>query len=349
MLHRHPRAEGVLQAADHLGRQADLRHQNQRLTPKLQRAADQLKKYQRFAAARHPVQQGRVGGVVLQIRGQLVVSSLLLFGEGRRRFRGRSFGRCHRPGVLILPLLFRQPLFQKGLQHRPGHALSFQLGRRLGAARRQKVQGRALFVRNAAAGLHGPGRAVVAHLLPKQLPPQGGLAVHQLGPVLGPVGNDGPHGLIVGTEGAFLQKMHQLQQIRGQPGLLRGCCKQLLQPRRLFRRRFFPHGQHHRHAGAVAPAEWHQNHAALKHLPFQLRGQPVGVQLIEMEGGIVHGHLYRAHGMPSPPRCCFPQPFWYSRIIWYSFSAQVSRSSFTSVAVYRGACSTSRRAVAIRP
>ena len=42
MLHRYPPAEGLLQAADHLGSQADLRHQHQSSLAQLQRALDQL-------------------------------------------------------------------------------------------------------------------------------------------------------------------------------------------------------------------------------------------------------------------------------------------------------------------
>ena len=61
MLHRHPAAEGHFQPSDHLGGQADLGHQNKSSAAQPQGLFDQLEEHQGLAAARDPVQQGRVG------------------------------------------------------------------------------------------------------------------------------------------------------------------------------------------------------------------------------------------------------------------------------------------------
>ena len=81
MLHRHPFAELPLEPQDHLRGEADLGHQHQRLAAQLQAPLDELQKHQGLAAARHTVQQGRVGCVIFQLGQQGLVGQLLLAGE----------------------------------------------------------------------------------------------------------------------------------------------------------------------------------------------------------------------------------------------------------------------------
>ena len=61
------------------------------------------------------------------------------------------------------------------------------------------------------------------------------------------------------ADGAFLQKVHQTQQLRRQTGRSRGHVEERFQ---LCTCRFGIAGQHHAHAGAAAPAKGHQHHAA---------------------------------------------------------------------------------------
>ena len=81
MLHGHPLAKLAFQPQDHLGCQADLRHQHQRPAAHLQTVLDELQEHQRFAAAGHAVEQRRVRGCILQPGQQRVIGGLLLLRQ----------------------------------------------------------------------------------------------------------------------------------------------------------------------------------------------------------------------------------------------------------------------------
>ena len=78
VLDGHPPPELALQPEDHLGRQADLRHQHEGAPPQCQTPLDELQKDQRLAAAGDTVEQRRVGRGILKAGQQGVEGCLLL-------------------------------------------------------------------------------------------------------------------------------------------------------------------------------------------------------------------------------------------------------------------------------
>ena len=318
MLHRQPAAEGGFEAADHLGRQADLRHQHQRPAALSQRFLDETQKHHGLAAAGDPVQQSGVGFPVPQIGQQRVKDLLLLRGEGQRPgVKGNVREQIQR---FELFLRFDDALLAEGVQR--GLADAQQLQRFLGERPLPQGLHRRQLAR-AGLGLFGQ----VSHKGVAALGGAGQAALHAGTPVfaprlvLRPVGDDRLDRLEPGAEGAFLQKLHQLQQVRRQAGVLRRGVQQgfaagvggfLL-----------PHRQHHRHAGVVAPAKGHQHHAARPHTARQLRRDEIGIQLIKMDGGVIHRHL----------RGVCHSSFPWASLNWmmeYRLSAQVSTCTLTT-------------------
>ena len=318
MLYRQPAAEGGFEASDHLGRQTDLRHQHQCPAAHGQRFLDEPQKHHRLAAAGDPVQQRRVGLPVPQV-GQQRVKDLLLFrGEG------------HWPGVkgnvreeiqrFELFLRFDNAFLAERVQRGLADAQQFQrfLGERpipQGLHRRKLARaGLGLFGQVSHKGVAALGGAGQAAL-------HAGTPVFAPRLVLRPVGDDRLDRLEPGAEGAFLQELHQLQQVRRQAGVLRRGVQQgfaagvggfLL-----------PHRQHHRHAGVVAPAKGHQHHAARPDAAHQLRRNEIGIQLIKMDGGVIHRHL----------RGVCHSSFPWASLNWmmeYRLSAQVSTCTLTT-------------------
>ena len=118
VLHRHPVAEALLQAADHLGGQADLGHQHQRRLSLLQGALDQLQKHQRFAAGGHAVQQRRGGFSRVHLGGQALKHCLLRPGQLQRFPAGGDVGV--QVNDLIGLAFFQHSLCAQVIQHRAG-------------------------------------------------------------------------------------------------------------------------------------------------------------------------------------------------------------------------------------
>ena len=164
------------------------------------------------------------------------------------------------------------------------------------------------------------------------------------GLVLRTIGNDRLDRLIIGAEGAFLQKMHQTQQLRRQAGRSRGHIEKILQ---LCTFRFGITGQHHAHAGTAAPPKRHQHHAAQLYGVLLVRHDRVGIQLIKVEGRIADGNAYRFGHSSSSFKyySAFPMR---RQIASYSASAQVSTRSLTSFRVNLSCWASSCRAVARR-
>ena len=296
VLHRHPPAEPLFQAADHLGGEADFGHQHQGLFAQGQAPLDQLEEHQGFAAAGDPVEQGPVGLACLQVGGQGVVGGLLLGGEGQ------LLGLAGNVGVEVQGFVHlfagQHPFGAEVFGHRPADAVGFQVGlgprpapqqghrrqlfgggfRLLGQGRRQPVK-----------GLGVAGQLLLEH----RGDPVGG----QGRLVLGPVGNHRLDRLVPGAEGAGLQKPHQVQQLGGEAGRGRGHVIQNLQLGALG---LGVAGQHHPHPGAAALAEWHQHHAPQPDLVLLVGHHPIGIQFIKVEGGMAHRDAHRLwHGTRS--------------------------------------------------
>ena len=125
VLHGQTAAEHGFQAADHLGCEADLRHQYQRPTALGQGALNQFEKHRRFAAAGDAIQKRGPGLAGIQVRGQPVKSGLL-FG-----------GKLHRLGIKwdirkqvqgFEPFLrLQHAFFAQGIQGGTPHAFLLQL------------------------------------------------------------------------------------------------------------------------------------------------------------------------------------------------------------------------------
>ena len=124
MLHGHPLAKLAFQPQDHLGCQADLRHQHQRPAAHLQAVLDELQEHQRFAAAGHAVEQGRVRGGILQPGQQRVIGGLLLLREKDGLVLQRD-GRIQVDGFVHLAA-FQHALGAEVVQHRPADAFFLQ-------------------------------------------------------------------------------------------------------------------------------------------------------------------------------------------------------------------------------
>ena len=83
--------------------------------------------------------------------------------------------------------------------------------------------------------------------------------------------------------------MDQIDQIRGEAGFLRCGVKNGFEPR--VRLELFPAFQHHGHAGLAARAERDKHHTARPDALCQFRRHQVGIQLVEMDGGIADRHF----------------------------------------------------------
>ena len=285
MLHGHPLAEPALQSQDHLGRQADLRHQHQCPLAQLQAPLDELQEHQRFAAAGHAVEQGRMGGGIFEMRQQYLIGRLLLRRQPDRLVFQRD-ARIQVDGFVHLAA-FQHTLGAKVIEHGPADPLFFQF--RLGPlSPAQQRHGGQLLCRRLGLGREGARQLIrifgVAGelLLEYRRHPIG----RDGGLVLRPIWDDRLDGLVVGTEGPLLQKMHQPQQLRRQTGGGGGHIEEELQLRAF---RLFVTGQHHAHPGAAPPPEGHQHHAAQTDGILLVGHDRVGIQFIEVEGRIAHG------------------------------------------------------------
>ena len=235
-------------------------------------------------------------GGVLQFRQQCVISGLLLLREYNGLILQRD-GGIQVDGFVHLGA-FQHAFGTEIVQHGAADALFFQLRQGAGAAA-QQGHGCQLFGGGPWLLRQGTGQPVGIFCMTDQLLLQHGrnpIGRHG-GLVLCPVGDDRLDRLVIGAEGALLQKVHQPQQLRGQTGRRRGHVEQELE---LGMFRLGVTGQHHPHAGAAAPAKGHQHHAAQTHLVLMLRQNGIGVQFIKMEGRVAYGNTHRfwhGHGL----------------------------------------------------
>ena len=237
-----------------------------------------------------------MGCIIFQLWQQSIVSRLLLLREGDRLVFQRN-GRIQVDGFIHLAA-FQHAFGAQVIQHGTADALVFQFvqGARPAAQQRHCRQLLGCRLRlwrqpaHKAVGVLGvAGELLLQHRR---------YAVCRHGRlVLCTIGNDRLDRLVIGAEGALLQKVHQPQQLRGQTGRRRGYVEQELE---LGMFRLGVTGQHHPHAGAAAPAKGHQHHAAQTHLVLMLRQNGIGVQFIKMEGRVAYGNTHRfwhGHGL----------------------------------------------------
>ena len=289
MLHGHPFAKLAFQPQDHLRGQADLRHQHQRPAAHLQAVLNELQEHQRFAAAGHAVEQGRVRGCILQPGQQRVIGGLLLLREKDGLVLQRD-GRIQVDGFVHLAA-FQHALGAEVIQHRPADTLFLQCRQGALTPGQQGHCGQLLGGRSGLWGQRAHQLVGIFRVANELLLKHRGHAVLRHGGlVLRAVGDDRLDGLVVGAEGALLQKVHQPQQLRGEAGRGRGHIEQELE---LCALRFGIAGQHHTHPGTAPPPEGHQHHAAQPDGILLVGHDGIGIEFVEMKGRVAHCNAYR--------------------------------------------------------
>ena len=284
-----------------------------------------------------------MGRIILQLWQQGIVSRLLFCRQADGLVFERN-GRIQVDGLVHLAA-FQHAFGAQVIQHGTADALVLQLVQGAGPAAqqchcRQLLGSRFGLLRQPA---HKAVRVlcVAGELLLQHR--RHTVCCHS-GLVLRTIGNDRLDRFIIGAEGAFLQKVHQTQQLRRQAGRSRGHVEKIFQ---LCTFRFGITGQHHTHAGAAAPAKGHQHHAAQLYGVLLVRHDRVGIQLIKVEGRIADGNTYRFGHSSSSFKCYSALPM-RRQIASYSASAQVSTRSLTSFRVNLSCWASSCRAVARR-
>ena len=286
MLHGQPAAEGFFQAADHLGGQADLRYQHQRLAAQFQRFFDQFQEHGCLAAAGDAVEQccPRLAGDKVALQG---IAGRLLFRRELQRAGVKGDGGKQVDGFIPAPRR-QHPLVAQGFERRVRNALLVQCppaqGSILQGGHRCQLLGAGLWLlgqlpRQSVDCLLGAGKFTAHHPAP--------VFFYRL--VLRTVRDHCLDCLEPGAEGAVLQKVYQRDQVGGQAGFRRGSVQQGFQPG-------IGGGipgafQHHRHAGMIARPKGRQHHAARPHPALQFRRDEIGIEFVKMDGSVADRHL----------------------------------------------------------